>query len=790
MIKNYLKIAWRNLIKNTMYSAINIGGLAVGMAVAILISFWIWDEVSFNKSFKNYDHIVQVIQNSNDGTEVQTYRTISIPAALELRNKYTGDFKKLALAKESNHVFAFGDKKIGDNGLYAEPELADILSLKMIKGSLQGIGAPSSIIIGESLAKSIFGNTYPINKVIRIDNKDIVKVIGVYEDFAHNSEFYKINYIQSWAHLVAERIWVKKAYEEWNNNSFYLYGQLAEGANVNLVSAKIKNLLVGKPDRYDKPEIFLQPMSRWHLYSEFKAGENTGGTIQYVWMFGLIGIFVLLLACINFMNLSTARSQKRAKEVGVRKAVGSVRKQLVFQFLTESVMIAFMALSLAILMAQIALPYFNQLADKNLHIPLYNPIFWLLILSFTLFTGLISGSYPAFYLSSFSPLKVLKGTFKVGRWAAVPRRVLVVLQFSVSVSLIIGTVVVFQQIQYAKNRPLGYDKNGLITIYMNTPDLYGKYEVLRNELINSGTAINMAEASNPATGVNSHLIGFEWPGKDPDVNTSFSVSWITHDFGKTVGWQFLNGRDFSRSFATDTSGMILNEAAISYMGLKNPIGKTVTFDGVPFHIVGVVKNVVMESPYEQAAPTVFMMNYENVGVITIKLNPALGVRKALSNVEAIFKKYNPSSPFSYSFVDEDYATKFAAEQRIGSLATFFAVFAILISCLGIFGLASFMAEQRTKEIGVRKVLGATVLNLWGLLSKDFVILVSISLVIAIPVSWYFMHNWLLSYAYHTTISIWIFIITATSVIFITLMTVSFQALKAALANPVKSLRTE
>jgi len=791
MLKNYFKIAWRNLVKNKVYSTINIVGLAVGMAVAMLIALWIWDELSYNKSFKSYDRIVQFIHNSTNGNDVSTYPTIPIPLVLELRNKYASDFKHLALSRfQESHILAFGDKKVNETGIYAEPEMPQILSLKMVKGALLGIQDESSIMISESLAKIIFGKADPLNKLLLTDDKKSYKISGVFNDFAQNTDFKDVNFLMPWAALVAEKKWIKNDYTQWNDNSFFLYGELSDNADLSKVNAKVKTILVGKPDRNDKPEIILQPMRKWHLYNEFKQGKNTGGAIQYVWLFGLIGLFVLLLACINFMNLSTARSQIRAKEVGVRKAIGSQRKQLIFQFLSESVLIAFLALLLAVLLVQLALPSFNLLADKQLHFPWTSGLFWLTVLVFTMLTGLISGSYPALYLSSFNTIKVLKGTFKVGRFAALPRQVLVVLQFTISVSIIIGTIVVFKQIQYAKNRPLGYDKNGLITVNRSTPNLYGKYDLLRSELLHSGAALNMAEASNSATNVGAHLIGFEWPGKDPNLNTDISISWVTQDFGKTVGWHFDGGRDFSRQFKTDTAAMVLNEAAVKHMKLKNPVGETVKFDGKPYRVIGVIKNVLMESPYEQVPPTVFFMNYDQVGVITIRLNPKMGTSQSISKIKAIFEKLDPAAPFDFRFVDEDFAKKFAIEQRIGSLATFFAVFAVLISCLGIFGLASFIAEQRVKEIGIRKVLGATVFNLWGLLSKDFLVLVSISFLIAIPASWYFMHNWLQHYEYRTGISVWIFVITAIGTILITLLTVSFQAVKAALANPVKSLRSE
>ncbi|RZK37232.1 MAG: ABC transporter permease, partial [Hymenobacter sp.] len=465
MFKNYFKIAWRNLIRNKVYSGINIAGLAVGMAVAILIGLWIQDELWYNKSFTNYNRVVHFLQNQTTGSEVATVPTIPLPLVQELRNKYGSDFKYLALCRyQESHILAFKDKKISKTGIYVEPEMPQILSLKMVKGTLLGIQDESTIMISQSLAKIIFDNTDPINQTVLTDDKKTYRISGVFKDFEPNTEFKGVDVLLPWAALVAQKDWIKKAYQQWNNNSFLLYGQLSDHADLNQVNAKIRNVFDRKPNREGKSEILLQPMSRWHLYGEFKQGKNTGGTIQYVWMFGLIGLFVLLLACINFMNLSTARSQIRAKEVGVRKAIGSERKQLIVQFLSESVLIAFVALLIAILLVGLALPSFNSLCEKSLHFPWSNPVFWLTTAGFTFLTGLVSGSYPALYLSSFNTVKVLKGTFKAGRFAAVPRQVLVIFQFSISVALIIGTIVIFQQIRYAKNRPLGYDKNGLITI--------------------------------------------------------------------------------------------------------------------------------------------------------------------------------------------------------------------------------------------------------------------------------------------------------------------------------------
>jgi len=569
--------------------------------------------------------------------------------------------------------------------------------------------------------------------------------------------------------------------------------QVADNVNMGKETEKIKNVVMAhKVAATDgKEQAYLFPMDKWRLYSDFKNGIPAGGRIQFIWLFSIIGVFVLLLACINFMNLSTARSEKRAKEVGIRKTVGSVRSQLIGQFLSESVLVAFVSFLSSILLVALLMPLFNKLADKDIGLPWGNPVFWLLALLFTLITGLISGSYPAFYLSKFEPIKVLKGTFRVGKFASLPRKILVVIQFTFSIALIIGTIIVFKQIQFAKNRPVNYRSEGLITVNMSTPDLYGHYDAIRTALLSTGVVDNMAESSSPTTAVYSNQIGFNWQGKDPNTLPSFGTIGVTQDFGKTIGWKITEGRDFSKDFGTDTSGMILNESAVKLVGMKKDIvGQTIQFNDKDFHVIGVVKDMIMESPYKPVKPTVFVYDPSWVGIITIAIKKGAPIKDALAKIETVFKKFNPGAPFDYTFNDEEYAKKFDDQQRLGKLATFFTILAIFISCLGLFGLASFVAEQRKKEIGVRKVLGASTYNLWRLLSKEFALLVIISCFIAIPLAWYYLNNWLHQYDYHTAISFWIFIFSGLGALAITLITVSFQAIKAALANPVTSLRTE
>jgi putative ABC transport system permease protein len=797
MIKNYLKIAWRNLIRNKAHTFINVTGLSVGMAVAVLIGLWIWDELSYDKYHNSYDRIVRVMQHQTFNGEVGSQNSIPLPLGYKLRAEFKGDFKYVVLSTWNfSHILAYGDKKLSQQGSYMQAEAPSLLSLKMLKGMRSALTDQSSILLSASLAKAIFGNTDPMFKQIKIDNQWNVKVEGVYEDLPHNTSFRDLAFIAPWDLYMTQQPYLKQARTTWGNNSWQLFAQLNPNSDIDRVTARIKNLkmegLAAQKDRVGltfKAALFLHPMSKWHLYSEFKNGINTGGDIKFVWMFGLIGVFVLLLACINFMNLSTARSEKRAKEVGIRKTVGSLRSQLIGQFFLESMMITIFAFLLSLVLAQLTLPWFNQVADKRISVLWFNPLFWVMGIGFSFFTGIISGSYPAFYLSSFQPVKVLKGTFKAGRFAALPRKVLVVLQFTVSATLIIGTIIVFRQVQFTKNRPVGYERTGLIQVDMRTDEIHKHFDAVRYDLIQSGAIVEMAESDSPLTDVYSDNSGFKWRDKDPALQDDFGTIAVSPGFGKTAQWKILEGRDFEKDNLADSSGIIVNEAAAKFMHFKHPVGENIEWYK-KFQVIGVVKDMVMSSPYEPVQPSMFYLTKNSGGMIDIRINPKMSAHETLSKIEAAWKQYAPGSPFEYKFTDEQYAQKFANEERIGKLAGFFTLLAIFISCMGLFGMASFMAEQRTKEIGVRKVLGATVFGLWRLMSVDFVVLVSISLLIAIPTAYYFMYGWLKDYKYRADLSWWIFVGTGVGAIMITLLTVSYQSIKAAIANPVKSLRSE
>ncbi|HMG92414.1 MAG TPA: FtsX-like permease family protein [Chryseolinea sp.] len=808
MFQSYFKIGWRNMRRNVGYTSINVGGLAVGMAVAILNGLWLWDELSFNKYYENYDRIAQVGIRGENEDGIWRGVTVTYPMGTVLIEKYHDQFKRIVRTSFGDGgyegILSSGDKKISAGGLSADTEAPEMFTFKMIHGTRDGLKETHSIMIAASVSKALFGDDDPINKIITINNSANVTVTGVYEDFPLNTKFHKVKYFTTWGFFLLTNPWIEKSgLNNWREHSFHIYVEILPGSNFEDVAERIRNIIQVAPEDVEKGtrHALLFPMNEWHLFP-FESGRGAGtdkGPMQMVWMVGSIGMFVLLLACVNFMNLSTARSEKRAKEVGIRKTIGSLRRHLIHQFFSESYIVVLSAFVFSILLVALALPWFNDLSAKRMVIPWSTPAFWMISIAFLFITGLLAGSYPAFFLSSFQPVKVLKGTFRAGRLASIPRKVLVVMQFTVSVALIICTIIVYQQIQFAKNRPVGYTREGLITLAMKSGEFYKQYSVLRNELKNSGVVDEVSASMGRITELGSNNGGFGWAGQEPDQDQNFGTLAVTAEHGKTIGWQFIKGRDFSGEHASDSMGMVINETAAKFIGIENPIGESVTWEfwtgnRRPLHykIIGVIKDAVMGSPYEPIKPTVFYLKGHNGGVswINIRIKNGVTTSDALAKIDAVFKKVIPSAPFDYKFVDEEYALKFAAEERIGKLASFFGTLAIFISCLGLFGLSSFVAEQRTKEIGIRKVLGATVTNLWRMLSRDFVVLVVLSCFIAIPVAYYFLDGWLQKYSYRIDISWWVFVIAGFGAVTITLATVSFQAIRAALANPVNSLKEQ
>jgi putative ABC transport system permease protein len=794
MYKNYFQIGWRNLLRNKSYSLINISGLAMGMAVAILIGIWIFDELSFNRSFKNYNRLYSVYHTLIFGSDIFTDAGASAPFAYELRNSFA-EFDKVALAThQGDHTLDYKQTTFSKPGLFAEPQFIDMFSVRMLHGTKDALTNMHSILLSKTLADIAVGDN-PIGKMVRFDNRDNLIVTGVYEDFPANSAFSEVHMMVPMDYYFTTSEQARKQMTSWEDIPFQCFVLLNDKASLEHLTPKIKNLAFQNASgdmKSIKPEGFLFPMNKWHLYAEFKDGKNVGGKIEFVWMFGIVGTFVLFLACINFMNLSTARSERRSKEVGIRKVMGSVRAQLIKQFLCESLMVVTTSFAMAIVLVVLCLPLFNDLANKKMIIPWSNSYFIVCAVTFVIATSFLAGSYPALYLSSFNPVKVLKGAFKAGRFASVPRKVMVVFQFTISIVLIIATVVVFQQIQHAKDRPVGFDREGIIHIRVHTKDLSkANYNSLRHDLLSTGVIDDMAKSDFPITGGMWTDASLTWEGKDPASDPLITLNGCTHDFPKTNGFQFIEGRDFSRKFSTDSSAAIVNEMAAKLLSDGSVIGKKFTMGfGKEREIIGVIRDQIRWTPFSKQSPHIYFVNYVETGYLTIRINANAGLHSALDKIETVIEKYDPGAPFDYKFLDDDYARLFSEEERIGKLASVFATLAIFISCLGILGLASFTANQRTKEIGIRKVLGATIVGIWKMLSRDFVALVVLAIVLAVPLAYYFSSQWLQRYEYRIEISWWVFALTGFAALTITLLTVSYQSLKAALMDPVKSLRSE
>ena len=794
MFKSYFKIGWRNLLGNKSYSFINISGLALGMAVAVLIGVWVFDEMSFNKSFKNYKRLCNVYHSLTFDSETFTESGASPQFSQELKNNFA-EFDDVVLTSyQADHTIGYEETTFSKPGLFVEPQFIEMFSLQFLHGTSNALNNIHSILLSKTLADMILGSN-PLGKTVKLDNRDNLIVTGVYEDFPSNSEFSGVQMLVPMDYYFTTSESARKQMDSWDDLSFQCFVLLNDKTSLRQAESKIKTLLFQKGSdkmKAIKPEGILFPMEKWHLYAEFKDGKNIGGKIQFVWMFAMVGAFVLLLACINFMNLSTARSEKRSKEVGIRKVMGSVRKQLVNQFLSESLLMVSISFVMAIAIVVLSLPWFNVLANKKMTIPWSNGYFIIVTLAFICVTSVLAGSYPAFYLSSFNPVKVLKGTFKAPRLASLPRKVMVVFQFTISIVLIIATVIVFQQIQFAKDRPAGFDREGILHVRVLTEDLSkANYNSLRHDLLSSGLIVNMAKSDFPITGGMWTDASLTWEGKDPTSQPLIAINSCSHDFPKTNGFQFIEGRDFSRAFITDSSAVIVNEMAAKFFSNESVIGKKIKFgSGKEKEIVGVIKDQVRWTPFSKQSPHIYFVGYPNIGYLTIRINSGASVRSALNHIESVIKKYDPGAPFDYKFLDDDYARLFNEEERIGKLAGIFAALAISISCLGIFGLASFTASQRTKEIGIRKVLGATIFSVWKMLSRDFILLVFLSILLAVPLAFYFANQWLQQYDYRIEVTWWVFAVTGIGALAITMITVSHQSFKAALMDPINSLRSE
>ncbi|GGA97293.1 ABC transporter permease [Puia dinghuensis] len=795
MFRNYFLTAWRNLQRNKAYSALNILGLAIGMAVALLIGLWVQYQYSFDRFLPGYRQVYQAHIRFDRNGETSEMMATPLPLSIDLRKEIPEIRYATHTDWMGNHDLLVGDKKFFLAGAQADTDFFNIFRYPVLKGDLTtALKETYSIVLTESTARSLFGNADALGKAVRVDNQHDLIVKAVIRDLPPNSTF-TFNYVIPFSYYMATHDWVRRSYEtsSWDNNSFQTFVALQPNVTYAQVEPKLK-AIVKKYDpegyRQAKAEIFCQAMTDWHLFSDFKDGRQDGGFIEYVRLFSLIGALVLLIACINFMNLATARSEKRAREVGVRKAIGSQRRDIIVQFLVESLVITFVAGFMAITLTQLAIPAFNILTRCSIHIPYESLVFWGVMAVYIFATGLLAGSRPALFLSSFRPVIVLKGAARAGRAATLPRKALVVLQFTCGVALIIGTLLIYRQVQYVKARPAGYDANRLVLID-GSIDLNRNYAVLKSDLLATRLVTSATMSSSPVNELWSWSGIKAWSGQIPAETLGLAEVDIADDYFSTLGIPFVAGKNFSGNLAADSLNVILNESAVKRMRYKDPLGQTITMydHDKKIKVIGVVKDALMLSPFQPAEPTMFVYD-PNAGNLAFRLAPNADMHEAMQKIAPLFNRYNPAYPFLYHFADESYAQKFQLEVLVGSLAGLFAGLAIFISCLGLFGLSAYMAEQRTREIGIRKVLGASVTHLWLLLTRDFIVLVAISCIVASPLAYYFLHNWLQKYSYRITIGPGVFLVAGAVALVITILTISFQAIKSATANPSRSLRSE
>lgn len=787
MLKNYMIITLRNLFKNGFYSFINISGLAIGITCSILILLWVADETSFDKFHPKADRLYQVWVRAHYDSKISAWNSVPLPTYEAFKTADPHIQHSLVTDWGGQHLISVGEKNLLKDAYYASEEFLEMFEFQLLQGRAdQVMDDPRSVIITQSTAKALFGDEDPINKVVKVDNEHELKVTGLLKDIPENSSF-KFDFLMTWKFHEQASPWVRENTTNWGNYSFQVFVELDDPKNQAAMEDHVRMMLQEHGEKDTKPEYFIYPLLRWRLHSNFENGVETGGMADYVQMFTVIAVFIIVIACINFMNLATARSERRAREVGIRKSVGSRKFELIAQFIGESTFISFLAFAIAILMAQLLLPYYNDLVQKKLFIDYTSSQFWIFSLGMVLLTGIISGSYPAFYLSSFQPVKVLKGKPTIGRGASTPRKVLVTLQFGFSILLIIGTIVIFQQIQLVKNRNLGYNQENLIAVEYNK-DMWKNYTTIKQELESTSVVESVTRANSEITNINSNnFLG--WPGKPEDLRVLFTTVVTQYDYLKTMGIKILDGRDFSEEFKSDTSAIIINKAGLDLMNLKDPIGTELPLWDSKRKLIGIVDNVLMGSPYEPVKP-MFMILGDWGGSVTVRLKKTNDLQESLKTVEGIFKKYAPAYPFEYKFADVEFQKKFTTINLTSQLATLFAALTIIITGLGLFGLASFTAEQRTKEIGIRKVMGASVSSLVSLISKDFSKLVILSFVVAAPLAWYLLNKYLERYTIRTEIAWWIYPATGMLALTFAILIVSTQALRAARANPVNSLRNE
>ena len=790
MIKNYLKTAWRNLWKNKAFSVINILGLALGLACSLFIFLWVQDEVQMDAFHKNGKQLYVIIHRAYyDHKSVAGYSTPGLLAE-ELKKDIPEITHATQFAWNQDHTFQVGDKILKVNGTYASADYFKMFTYHLIEGKAgSALSTPVSLAISKKMATNFFGSPeQAIGKTIKYENKKNFTITAVFDNPPKNSSL-QYDFLINWQVFMDENTWTK----DWGNNGPMTFFQVRADANPALVDKKLTHFLDNLDKGQEKgkfySELGMQPFQERYLHDHFTGDKVDGGRIGYVHLFGIIAIFILLIACINFMNLTTARSVKRAREIGVRKVVGAMRSMLIRQFLGESLLLTIIAVLFSLVLIVLMLPLFNHVTHKEISLPFGDLSFWLKLSALTIITGIIAGSYPALVLSAFKPVKVLKGSLTIQSGAVFFRKGLVVFQFVLSVVLIISTIIITRQVNYLENQNLGYDRENLVYIPLEG-NLAGKYNTFKTELMKMDGIQQVTRTTDVPTNIQNSTGGVDWDGKDPNVDIQFTQASVGYDFVRTLKLKILEGRDFSQDYSSDSTGYLVNEAALKRIGYTSPIGKRLTFWGKKGTIIGVLKDYHIASLQEAIVPLILRLGEKSdYGNALVRTKPGQ-TKQALVSLELLCKQLNPSYQFSYYFSDEEYQKLYDNEQVISKLSNVFASLAIVISCLGLLGLAMFTAEQRVKEIGIRKVLGAGLGSLFSLLSTEFLILVGIALLIASPLAWYGMNKWLQNYAYHTKVEWWIFVLAAIVSLLITLATISFQTIKAALVNPVKSLRSE
>ncbi len=787
MFQHYVSVALRNLKRNKAFSAINIFGLGLGLACSLFIYLWVQDELSHDRFHEHGERLNRVMTHSlaKDGSINSSFDSTPGLLADALEKEIPEVAHAATITWDRSVFFTVGQHLGRETGCFSGPDFFKLFSFPLLQGdSRMVLASPDNIVISEKLAQSYFGKVNPIGKTIRVDNKKDYLVSGIFS-VPENSSV-RFDFVFPIKNFVDENPWVM---EKWSSFGPGTYVLLRPGTSVEQVNAKIRNFLVQHDKTMKDNVLTLQPFQDIYLYNQFTNGIADGGRMEYVRLFSIIATFILLLACINFMNLATARSVKRAKEVGVRKVIGAVKSALIKQFLGEALLMTLLAVGVALLLVYLLLPGFNQLTEKQLILPFRQPSFLFSLLGLTLFTGLIAGSYPALFLSSLNPVTVLKGTLKFKPNAVLFRKGLVVFQFTISLILMVSTAFVYRQMHYIQTKNLGLNRENVIFVPL-VGDLAKNYQVFRSMVLQSGSIQKVTRASIIPTNVNMGTGNVSWPGKAPDEEAFFWQMFVGYDFIRTMDIQLVAGREFSPDFGTDSTNVLINEEAVKAMQLKNPVGETVEFQGKKGKIIGVMKDFHLRSFHEPISPLIVGFESQFPYGLAVVKTQAGKTKEALATLEKASKELNPKFPFDYIFADENFKQQYKNEQLVGRLANIFAVLAIVISCLGLFGLALFTVEQRTKEIGIRKVLGASVTNIMSMLSRDFLRLVLVAAFIAFPVSWWAMHQWFQAFVYHVPISWWVFALAGLATLGIALLTVSFQAIKLALSNPVKSLRSE